>query len=475
MADLHYHTIFVGNGLTSLTAAATLAKKQKSVLVLDTDDFEAHLPNPAFHFAAGPLLYFGYEKWGAMEGYFGKLAYPFPGLHEKGFSFQEVSPLLQVILPAHRVSLFSDEERYFDELKREFGQDAQKLKTLFAQISREAAYYYPFIGQFPQIEIQGMAERLNQWKRQFDMAQDIQQQQRRKATELIAPHGFSPNVLNYFQVLFLFAFKKPLAEGSAFEMIQLFSGLQKKGVRMRGGYPALVGFFQQLIRTWGGTVREKTKLSARTIQGKRVEGLILEDGTHVTGDHFIITRPSPKKTLSFCFTIPSRLIPTLMKDALLMTWGTHTPPYLEDLLSVHLNKDMESDASPGHHLIAVSILLREGVQVPAVNRETLQKKILERLHWLIPFSKSEIKAELLKKMDLVPTEKTLSQTDNPLQSTKETKRRKKDLLKGMVAYLQPKREKNVYIVDSEQSDNLGWGAPFLAGHRLAEIIEYSKK
>ncbi|VAX32054.1 hypothetical protein MNBD_NITROSPIRAE01-1876 [hydrothermal vent metagenome] len=471
MADQDYHAVFVGAGLISLTAAAALAKRGKRVLLLDTTRaHESDIHDAGFDFSSGPLLYLGYEKWGAMEGYFSQLAYPIPSLQKKGFSFQKVSPLLQLVSNKHRLSLFSDEEAYFDELKREFPKQAQKLKTLFDQMTREAAYFYPSLGQFQQLEVEGMAERLNQWKKQLDISQAILQQQKKKAFELIEPLNFKPNVLAYFKLLFLFAFKKPMREVSAFEMIQLFSGFQRGGVRMQDGDATLQHFFQGLIQTLGGKILKTPKISKYEVENKHVVQINLCDGSTLKADHFVVAAPPHRKTLNFYFSMPTKLIPSPMREALVMTWGEKPPKDFEDLIVLRLNQNTapETSKTPAPSLIAVSILLRENASALDIDHEKLRESLLKRLHWLIPFSESEIKTlPSLEHHEITEEEISL-----PLGDI--TDGTKKEIAKGILNTLQPKGLKNVYWVKGHTSDYLGQGSAFLAGHHLAEFIEKSK-
>ena len=470
MSDQYYHAIFVDTGLTSLTAAAALAKKGKRVLLLDTENqAESAIHRAGFDFSIGPLLYLGFEKWGAMEGYFSQLAYPIPGLQGKGFSFQKVTPLLQIVLPRNRLSFFSDEEPYFDELKREFPSQAQKLKTLFDQIAREAAYFYPALAQFPQLEVEGMAERINQWKKQLDISQAILHQQKKKALEMIEALAFKPTVLAYFKLLFLFAFKKPMDAVSAFEMIRFFSGLQRGGVRMRGGYATPKNFFRGLIQSWGGVILEKATISKYETERKRVTHINLSDGTVLKAQHFIVARPSAGKSLNFYFTIPAQLIPSPMKPALLMTWGEQPPEQAEDFLALRLNEPDKADPATTlkNRLICVSTQLREGIVLSKADRERLCEKVRERLHWLIPFSNLKIKTvDGLQNLEQAGEEEAL-----PPGAAKGTE---KEVMKGILSYLQPKGLKNIYMIDSDKSDYLAQGSVFLAGHRLAQFIETAK-
>ncbi len=468
MADQHYDAIFVGEGLLTLAAAATLSKQGKSVLLLRGQaETGQEIPGEAFQYSLGPFIYFGFEKWGAMEGFFSKLAYPIPSLKKKGLLFHPLETLLQVVLPNNRISLHSDEDAYYDELKREFSSRSENLKTLLGHMAREAAFYYPYVGQFPQIETEGVAERINEWKKYIDYSQAIQQHQKSRGIELLDTHGISPQVREYINLLFLCAFQRPLETSSAFELMQLFSSLKKGGVRFFDGLPTLVNFFHQLITAWGGTILSEGGTSKLDTRRADMEQLVLlKDGKVVTSPHIVIMKPVNKSRINFYFTLPNHIIPKPMNDVLLMTWDKNPPNTVEDLITIRLNPLKEDEtASTNERFMTVSLLIRGEEQISELSRKYLQNRVMERLHWLIPFSEKKIKAITLPFKAKSSAAYFLSQ--NEWSGTT------KEVMKGVFSYRQPKGRKNVYVVDSDRSNFMGWGTPFLAGHRLARLIDKS--
>ncbi|MFQ5587642.1 MAG: hypothetical protein ACE5F7_02280 [Nitrospiria bacterium] len=463
----HYDVVFVGEGLISLAAAATLAKKGKSVLLLGgADALAQNIPNEAFCFSLGPCFYFGYEKQGAMEGFFSKLAYPIPSLEKKGLRFRKITPILQVVLPGHRVSLHADDASYFDEVNREFRPFSQKLKAFFNQIEREAAVFYPHVGQFPQIEIEGVGDRLSEWKKQIDSTQAIQQQQKIKASALLEPYNFPPNIQEYFKLLFLFAYQKPLEAGSAFELIQLLSSFQKGGVCFSGGYPVLASFFHALIKARDGVILKETAVLQPEHQGDQTAGLTLSNGSEISATHVVVARASEKKRADFYFKIPENLIPEPMNDKLLMTWGASRPKNVEDLLVVRLSPPAgEAAELSKDRLMTVSLLLCDDASLSRAVRSDLEFRVLDRLRWLMPLS--ELSIQCIRHPESEAPQPDFFRVGGDFSGPA------KEVVKGVLSYVQPKGRKKMYVIQSEQSDFIGWGSAFLAGHRLARVIEKS--
>ncbi len=458
-----YDAVFVGRSLTSLAAAAALAKRGRSVLVLAGT--EVHFPSPLFRFAHGPLLYLGFEEGGAMEGYFSELPLPIPSLRKEGFLFKRVLPFLQIVQSQHRIDLSSQNEEYIDELKREFGPQLQKIKAFFQEIEKETLALSPYLGRFSQVEIQGLVDRLGAWKQKFDFQRAVQNYKKRPAMEFLAPFSFDEEFLEYLDLQSLFAFRKPLTEISTYDLILLEWSLSRGGVRMVGGSSTLISFFVKLIKGWGGQVVEDKTIMQVEMKGKRIDEVILEDGTRFSTKHLIIVQPPSSSIIQFCFTLRNDCIPSPMKECLLMTWGEEIPADIHDLLVLRLSLPEEEEGfTAGLRALVVTALFRPGVEITEDRIEVLRKGVLNRLQWLMPFSKSQIEevAGTANKRALPPSLETL---------LTEWTGKSREISKGTGSFLQPKDVKNVVLLKDDLSDHLAWGSSFLAATSLAQTVE----
>lgn len=461
-----YDAVFVGAGLTSLAAAAALAKRGRPVLFLTGP--ERKIPSSLFRFAQGPLLYLGFEEGGAMEGFFSDLLLPIPNLRKEGFLFKRVLPFLQIVQSQHRIDLSSQNEEYLDELKREFGSQLQKIKSFFQEIEKETGVLSPYLGRFSQVEIHGLADRLNAWKQKFDFQRAVQSYKRKSATEFLAPFTFDDEFLEYLDLQSLFAFRKPLAEISTYDLILLMWSLSKGGIRMIGGASTLVSFFIKLIKGWGGQVIQDKMITRIETKGKRVDEMILEDGTRISGKYLLMTQPSSGSVFHFYFTLRSESIPAPMKESLLMTWGEPIPADVQDLLVLRLSLPEEEEGfAAGVRGLAVTAFFRPGVEITDDRIEMLRKGILERLQWLMPFSKSQI-----EEVSCTPGKTDLPPSLEALRS--EWGGRSREVSKGTWNVLQPKDVKNVFLLKSDLSDPLAWGTSFLGATSLAQMVEQGR-
>lgn len=458
-----YDAVFVGCSLTSLAAAAALAKRGRSVLLLTGTD--AALPSPRFRFAQGPLLYLGFEEGGAMEGFFSALPLPLPSLRKEGFLFKRALPFLQIVQSQHRIDLSSQNEEYLDELKREFGSQLQKIKSLFQEIENETLALSPYLGRFSQVEIHGLGDRLSAWRQKFDFQRAVQSYKKRGATEFLAPFGFDEEFLAYLDIQSLFAFQRPVAEISTYDLILLIWSLSKGGVRMVGGASTLLSFFIKLIRGWGGEVVEEKTINQVETKGKRIEEILLEEGARISTKCLIMVQPPSASAVHFCFTLRNEWIPSPMKESLLMTWGEGIPADVQDLLVLRLSLPEEEEGfAAGVRGLVVTALCRPGVAVTEDRIEALRKGVLDRLQWLLPFSKSQIEevASAANKRGLSPSLEALRM---------EWIGKSREVPKGTWSYLQPKDLKNLLLLEDDLSDQLAWGASFLAATALSQAVE----
>lgn len=459
-----YDAVFVGCSLTSLAAAAALAKRGRSVLFL-TGGTEVCFPSPLFRFAQGPLLYLGFEEGGAMEGFFSELPLPIPSLRKEGFSFKRVLPFLQIVQSQHRIDLSSQNEEYLDELKREFGTQLQKIKSFFQEIEKETLALSPYLGRFSQVEIHGLVDRLGAWKQKFDFQRAVQSYKKKRATEFLAPFAFDEEFLEYLDLQSLFAFRRPLVEISTFDLILLMWSLSKGGVRMVGGASTLISFFIKLIKGWGGQVVEDKTITEVETKGKRVDEVVSEDGSRLSTKHLIMVQPASRSAVHFFFTLRNEWIPAPMKESLLMTWGEAVPADVQDLLILRLSLPEEEEGfSAGVRALVVTALFRPGVEVTEDRIEAVRKGVLNRLQWLMPFSKSQIEevAGTESRRDLPASLETLRT---------EWSGRSREISKGTWSVLQPKDLKNVLLLKDDLSDHLAWGASFLAATSIAQTVE----
>lgn len=467
-AEKIYDAVFVGSSLISLAAAAVLAKRGKSVLFFDAADSKQDLPSSVFHFTLGPLLSLGFEEGGAMEGFFSELSLPIPNLKKKGFLFRKVDPLLQVVQSRHRVNLSLQRDDCIDDIKREFGGQVQQVKAFLDLIEKEHALFYSHIGRFSQIEIQGFGDRLTAWREKHHFLRSMRLQEKKSATSFLSPFSFDRDFLEFLSLQTRLAFGKNISDVSAYQLITLIAGLQKGGVRVIGGSPSLVEFFLKLIREWGGEVVQGKNILKVETERKKATGVVLQEGLSYQGRHLVVVESPTRGAARFYFTLRNEWIPAPMKENLIMTWGESVPEGAEDIVIVRLSlAEEEANFPPGVRGLSVTCPLLPGKGLADIRVDLLKTALLERLSWLIPFSRSKLQEAIRES----------GQNNLPLfpdSLEREWVENSKEVSNGILRYLRPRKTDNVFLIQNDLSGQIGWGSHFLSAMALAETIGRSR-
>ena len=127
-----YDTMIVGCDLSSLIAALTSIRQgMKTVLVTERDPGESYCEG-GYTFCANPIPLAGIgcsiSVLGILEG-----LQLFP---EELVAFPDVDPVFQVILPGHRLDVFSERERMIGDLIREFPGNTGEIRRFYGAIEK---------------------------------------------------------------------------------------------------------------------------------------------------------------------------------------------------------------------------------------------------------------------------------------------------------------------------------------------------
>jgi all-trans-retinol 13,14-reductase len=125
-----FDVIVIGSGIGGLTAALTLAKKQRSVLVLEAGKQLGGYTNPfkRRHYSFDPGLHYIGEC--GPGGHFSRLV---EGLGLDGLRFRELDPngFDRLIFPGYEVAMPKGADRYHERLARDFPHEKKGLARFF--------------------------------------------------------------------------------------------------------------------------------------------------------------------------------------------------------------------------------------------------------------------------------------------------------------------------------------------------------
>ncbi len=440
-----YDAAFIGSSLISLAAAAVLSAKKRSVLFFPSLDVcEPFL----FDFTLGPLLYMGLSQKEAADGFLSHLSLPMNDPAGKVLPLKEAAPLLQVLQSSHRVDLFSGKEAYRHALQREFLGDASKIASFFTAIEKEEQRIQPLQGDLLQREplqrepLQREAlERLTAkvyllWKKAA-LRLNIFRKQKNRAADFIASFSLSADFIEHLDLLSLFGYRKRLSEISEYELILLLSQMQSPGGRWIGGFPAVEAFFLRLIEKGNGNIVQGTKIATLKLNAGKIEGMSLEDGSYLPCRHLIVTQMPQASEWTFYFKIRKEWIPSPMGENIVMAWE-EAPPFLEKILIIRMSlPEEEKRAKRRCRGLSATCLIRVHDQPVLFPAEDIKAMVLKRLHWLIPFSESEIQE----------AEEDRRHPETPFLSPS---------VKHRIEEARDAR--NLFVIENDRSMQLGWSS-----------------
>lgn len=137
-----YHLTIIGTRFPHLALGVLLAKRGAKVLIVDTLDSISNKDNPAtagYRFRRRPVPLFGMEGSGFLRRFLDEIGIG-QMLVNKAYSANPVS--YQVVLPRHRIDVFTDRKKLLSEIAREFPDSVEKFSELYTHWDAIAGNWY---------------------------------------------------------------------------------------------------------------------------------------------------------------------------------------------------------------------------------------------------------------------------------------------------------------------------------------------
>ncbi|MFV1951415.1 MAG: phytoene desaturase family protein [Nitrospinota bacterium] len=422
MSLIDYDVIVIGAGIGGLTTASLLAKRGFKVVVLEQSDhpggYCSSLPQNGYLFDIGASLFWGFDEGGIFYSLFSELGM-IDGML-KGDNIRKTDPGLQIVLPNHRIDLFSERSRFFEEIKREFPRDLIYLKNFYQEIDHIEEKLYE-IGEtgHPFVYNGKNRAKINQIKKFFLNIYALVNNNRFLESYL---RGWNKGPeLERFMDLQTMYFGQRSAADSPISFLAIISGIQRRGIYyIGGGAQFIADAMERSIRGSKGEI----------IYHARVEEILTRKGGCVFGVRarhkdisieifsrtvisntptFNLMRTSISKIrykrmiknlqqgwvpFSILLGVDEKVIPEPMREHVLMMRDYNLPPYGDNLIFISVNAAWDKTRAPeGKRCITASILLPSDIMKSSNIKSVLKEKGKEMIQYLeqvIPFLSDHI-------------------------------------------------------------------------------------
>jgi glycine/D-amino acid oxidase-like deaminating enzyme len=316
-----YDVVVLGMRLSTLAAAALLAKRGFRVLVLGEGE-----PAPSYELEGvtlprGPYTFLAAHSPVARR-IFSELALN-PTFRRRAAS---LDPVLQIAIPKHRFDLSSDDERFAREIEREFPAVRRPIEDFHRETLRASE------------ELDRILERDLSWPPTTFF-------ERRELARLAAHQRFDRDGGAHDLLAelpehhpFRLAVRAPLAFASyadpdpttALRATRLYAAWLRGAAAVEGGWAGLRAMLADKIRTHGGDVRERDRAERILLAQRRASGVALASGEEA-GASFVIAGGDVSATL--------RLVPDRRPfEEVFERWGEPQPRFFRYSLSAVIDE-----------------------------------------------------------------------------------------------------------------------------------------
>ncbi len=401
MSEKFCDILILGCELPGLITGAFLAKRGLSVIVLNTDQDVGNQkkniqPNLISHLDSR-----------LFKTILGRLSIPDSDL---GIVNRYDTPY-QVVLPKHRIDVTIQRERFYKELKREFPENAEAIRSFY--LSLDELDNNLDNDKFQQLVVpKGLIQRyqfskfikenhldltISDWAQMLNLNEEIGCFLEAQLKLLSNLH--SDTVFSY-----------PLAKLLANQNSVLFD--------VKGGKGQLEKLFLNKIEAYSGKVKNEVKIENIVIEKYKVKGIKLGGFEGMIGCKYLIWNQAsntmipwlPKNILSrwlirrlekikpkyarfsIQYEMDEDVIPVGMKGNALYVKDPSKPLLGPNFLHLHFYYPTEiQENSRRRNLIVTYLLDAQALSQPEVEFDPIHEEITKNLHELMPFSEEKIK------------------------------------------------------------------------------------
>ena len=492
MSEKFCDILILGSELSGLIAGAFLAKRGLSVTVLNPDhdvgleekniqpNLISHLDGRLFKTILGRLSILDSEL-----GVVNRYETPY-----------------QVVLPDHRIDVTVSRDRFYRELKREFPDQADAVRSFYLSLdeidrSLDSEKFQDFIlprGLFKRFQFAKFIKQnhldltIGDWMETLNLNGEIASFIQAQIKFLSGLHTDAP-------------FSYPLAKLLANQNSVLFD--------VKGGIGQLKKLFMNKIEAYSGKVKNDVAIEGLLIEKRKVKGVKLEGFEGMIASRYLIwNQPTreietwlPKNFLSrwlirrvkkirpkfnrfsVQYEVDPEVIPVGMKGNVLFVRDPKQPLSGPNFLHLHFYYPAEPEGAKGERRLIVTYLLEtEALDKPEADFEAIHEALTRALHELMPFSEGKIRlifpasgqphsGELLFPLEESDFERfKMNAAQNPIYEVKPR------VFQDLFPFGNRTPYKNLLLTGSEILACLGLEGSFLLGLKTLDLIweDYEK-
>ncbi len=287
----------VGAGVGGLATAALLAHSGLSVILLDRAPRAGGVCQPLVHdgyrFDVGATLLTGFGPNGSLRLLCQRLGVTLP--------VKACDPAMQVALPQHRISLWSEPEAWWREIRREFPGDEAGWRALWGELEDLVQERERALQELPLLPPEGWRERLRVWRvlTLGKLSPVPAQSGAVLKRALTAPfdatmdrHDLGQESRRVLEAALWYLALRDARECSTLEAAVILHQVRHGVVAIPGGVAALVAGLTDQFQKDAGQLRLATPVSRLHLEGRRVRGVVTSAGETIQA-RWVVTNVPP--------------------------------------------------------------------------------------------------------------------------------------------------------------------------------------
>ncbi len=367
----------MGAGIGGLATAGLLARAGRSVILLDQGSRPGgvcqEIVIDGHRFEVGPTLLSGLAPGGPLATLCQRLGI--------SLSAKQSDPAFQVALPNHRISLWTQPEAWWREIRREFPDEETAWRALWSELEALAAEREQAAKLLPSLPPQGWKERLQLWRAlTLGLFSSVPARtgailKRALHTPLratMARHGLGETSQRAVEAALWYLLLRGSDECSTLEAAVALQQARCGVVTIPGGAMALADALSEKFQRDGGQLCLRTPVSRFLREGNRISGVVTGGGETIRARFLVADVPPeilagsllpPRRrwrrnalagpwhpaqvTQAMVLAVPEALMPSELSGHCFVVRDPRRPAREENVVFVRSDSGREGQQGPG--------------------------------------------------------------------------------------------------------------------------------